>query len=112
MNEKELEESLKSYQNRVSHLETLIYGLQSVRVSNANCHFNMNTDELRKAKDLLMEYSKKELDRVDDQIKVIKRRLEQHHFICSECNKKIESMERPEQCFNCQSNAIITINYI
>jgi hypothetical protein len=33
MNEKELEDDLKSYQNRVSHLETLIDGLQSDRVS-------------------------------------------------------------------------------
>ena len=54
MNEKELEESFKIFQTRVSHLETLIDGLQSVRVSNANCHFNMITDELRKAKDLLL----------------------------------------------------------
>jgi translation initiation factor 2 beta subunit (eIF-2beta)/eIF-5 len=62
MNEKELEDDLRIYQNRVSHLETLMDGLQTVRVNNANCHFNMNPDELRRSKKLLMEYSKRELE--------------------------------------------------
>jgi rubrerythrin len=107
MIEKELEDDLKIFQNRVSHLETLIDGLQTVRVGNANCHFNMDTDKLRKAKDLLMEYSKKELERLDEQIRLIKSDLEQHHYICSECNMKISDRERPEKCFNCQSKVII-----
>ena len=45
MNEKELEDDLKGYQNRVRHLETLIDGLQSIRTNNANCHFKMNIDK-------------------------------------------------------------------
>ncbi len=107
MNEKELEESFKIFQTRVSHLETLIDGLQSVRVSNANCHFNMNTDELRKAKDLLMEYSKRELERVDEQVKIITAELGKKHYICSLCNTKISDRERPEKCFNCDSTDFI-----
>ena len=100
MNEKELEDDLKCYQNRVSHLETLIDGLQTVRVNNANCQFNMNTDELRKAKDLLMEYPKKELEGVDEQVKIITAELGRSHYICSLCNTKISDRERPEQFQN------------
>jgi len=107
MNEKELEESFKIFQTRVSHLETLIDGLQSVRVSNANCHFNMNTDELRRSKDLLLEYSKKELERVDEQVKIITAELGKKHYICSLCNTKISDRERPEKCFNCDSTDFI-----
>jgi rubrerythrin len=63
----------------------------------------MNTDELRRSKDLLMEYSKKELERVDDQIKIIKSELENKHCVCSVCNMKISDKERPEKCYNCDS---------
>ena len=107
MNEKELEDDLKNYQNRVRHLETLIDGLQTVRVSNANCHFNMNADELRRSKDLLLEYSKKELERVDEQVKIITAELGKRHYVCSLCNTKISDRELPEKCFNCDSTDFI-----
>jgi len=56
----------------------------------------MNTEELRKSKELLMEYSKKELERVDEQIRLIKSDLEQHHYICSECNTKTQIENAPK----------------
>ena len=67
----------------------------------------MNTDELRKAKDLLMEYSKKELERVDEQVKIITAELGKKHYICSLCNTKISDRELPEKCFNCDSTDFI-----
>jgi hypothetical protein len=65
----------------------------------------MNTDELRQAED--MEYSKKELERVDEQIKIITAKLGKRHYICSICNTKISDRERPEKCFDCDSTDFI-----
>ena len=67
----------------------------------------MNTDELRKAKDLLMEYSKRELERVDEQVKIITAELGKKHYICSLCNTKISERELPEKCFKCDSTDFI-----
>jgi len=67
----------------------------------------MDTDELRKSKELLMEYSKKDLERVDEQVKIITAELGKKHYICSECNAKISERERPEQCSKCDSTDFI-----
>jgi hypothetical protein len=76
-------------------------------INNTDCQFNMNTDDLRRSKDLLIEYSKKELERVDDQIKIITAELGKKHYIYSICNTKISDRERPEKCFNCDSKIFI-----
>ena len=67
----------------------------------------MNTDELRRSNDLLLEYSKKELERVDEQVKIITAELGKRHYICSLCNTEISDRERPEKCFNCDSTDFI-----
>jgi hypothetical protein len=67
----------------------------------------MNTDDLRRSKDFLMEYSKKELERVDEQIKIITAELGKKHYICSIGNTKISDRERPEKCFKCDSTDFI-----
>jgi len=56
---------------------------------------------------LLMEYSKKDLERVDEQVKIITAELGKKHYICSICNMKISERERPEQCSNCESTDFI-----
>jgi rubrerythrin len=60
----------------------------------------MNTDDLRRSKDLLLEYSKKELERVDEQVKIITAELGKRHYVCSLCNTKISDRELPEKCSN------------
>ncbi len=76
--------------------EILIDGLQFVSIP-----------DTEKISQILLESAKKELENTEIKIMLIKRRLEQHHYICSECNKKIESMERPEQYYFCGSNTLI-----